>query len=356
MLLDPKYLENFSIEKSCTIPSDWYYEEKIFEIEKRNIFLKSWHLIGSESKIPNTGDTFISQVVDQPILFTRQKDKSIKAFYNVCQHRGGPLLRENCSIKSFQCKYHGWTYKIDGELKSTREFQGVKDFNKQDYNLKSIKLKCWMGLIFINLNNKIHSSDLKTEEIEKRIYPSDISKYKYHSRISYHIKCNWKTYVDNYLEGYHIPFVHPKLNNLIDYKSYKTELYDNYSLQWAPIDPGSSPYKKNERSIDKAYYFTIFPNILLNIAPGRLQTNIIEPVSAKTCLVHFDYYFESLSQKSLKKDFDFSEEIQQEDIQICEEVQKGLESLGYDQGRISFQSEKGLHHFQSILKRNLSNG
>lgn len=354
-MVDPKYLENSRIENSYTIPSEWYYKDEIFNLEKKTIFNKSWHLIGSQSKIPNPGDTIIYELFKNPIIIVRQEDSSIKAFYNVCQHRGGPIVRQDCSLKFLQCKYHGWIYELDGALKKVRDFSEVENFNKKDYGLKSINIKIWMDMIFINLC-KDNSFSMPFRDIEDHINPLDISSYKYHSRVSYDIKSNWKTYIDNYLEGYHIPFVHPKLNKLIDYKSYQTQLFDNYSLQWSPIKPELSPYKIDKNSLNKAFYFTIFPNILLNIAPGRLQMNIVEPQSPKSCTVHFDYYFEDLSDKSIINDFNFSEEIQQEDIQICQEVQKGLESNGFDRGRISKKSEKGLHHFQSILKKCFSDG
>ena len=194
-------------------------------------------------------------------------------------------------------------------------------------------------MIFINFS-KDSLFNLPFKKIKDHIYPLDISSYMYHSRVSYDINSNWKTYIDNYLEGYHIPFVHPKLNNVIDYKSYQTELFDIYSLQWSPIKSELSPYRKNQTLLDKAFYFTIFPNLLLNIAPGRLQVNVVEPRSPKTCTVHFDYYFEDLNDQSIIDDFDFSEEVQQEDIQICQEVQKGLESGGFDRGRISKKAKK----------------
>ena len=350
-------LKNISIEDSSTIPSEWYFNKDIYELEKKAIFDKSWHLIGSQSRIPNCGDTLNTKVLNEPILIVRQKDLSLKAFFNVCQHRGGPLVRKNCTVKSFQCKYHGWIYDIDGSLQKTRDFSGVENFKKQDYGLKSINITSWMGLIFINLSFENVSFPLRNTEIENRVSSIDISNFKYHSRKSYKVECNWKIYIDNYLEGYHIPFVHPRLNKVIDYKSYKTELYEGYSMQWALINPELSPYKKSQKSNNNAaFYFTIFPNILLNIAPGRLQTNIIEPESPNSCIVHFDYYFGNITSENIKKDFDFSEEIQLEDIQICEEVQKGVRSRAYSAGRISKKSEQGLHHFQSYYKKRLSNG
>ena len=161
--------------------------------------------------------------------------------------------------------------------------------------------------------------------------------------------------MDNFLEGFHIPFVHPELNKVINYKSYKTEIYERFSLQWCPLDSELSPYGKSANSKEnKAFYFTIFPNIILNIAPGRLQTNIVEPKNSKTCVVHFDYHFDNPEEADIEKDADFSEMVQQEDILICENVQKGLESKGYDKGKFSPLNEQGVFHFQSLVKSSLN--
>jgi len=347
-------LEIQSIELAETIPSKWYFDPFIFKTEQHQIFSETWQLVGSESKIPNLGDTLITEIGENPILVSRQPEGKIKAFYNVCRHRGGPLLRKNACVKSFQCKYHGWVYNRDGTLRSTREFDGVENFDFENHGLVSIHLESWMGLIFVNLSESPKLLDHYLSGIKERLDPLDFTDYQFHSRESYNIRCNWKVYLDNYLEGYHIPLVHPKLNTVVDYKSYKTELFEYYSLQSCPIDPEISPYGKTELGTDLAYYFTIFPNILLNIAPGRLQTNIVEPTGPTSCVVHFDFYFENPNKTDLKSDFEFSELVQQEDIQICEDVQRGLESKAYDKGRFSVQSEKGVHHFQSLLKQHFS--
>tara|TARA_B100000676_G_scaffold67480_1_gene67557 strand:- start:5 stop:490 length:486 start_codon:yes stop_codon:yes gene_type:complete len=161
--------------------------------------------------------------------------------------------------------------------------------------------------------------------------------------------------MDNYLEGFHIPLVHPKLNDAINYKSYRTETFENFSLQWCHIKSQSSPYKKSSNN-QKAFYFTLFPNILLNIAPGRLQTNIIEPIDASSCNVHFDYYFDHIEPNQISKDINFSEEIQKEDIDICERIQAGLESNGFDSGILSTEYETGVSHFQNYIENKINNG
>lgn len=342
------------IEEAETIPSNWYTDSSILDLEDKNIFQKNWHLIGSKSKLKKPGSILVAEISKNPIIIIKQRDNSLLGFYNVCQHRGGPLAYEDSCIKSLQCKYHGWTYNLNGKLASARGFKNELGFDLNNYNLVPIRIEVWMGQIFANLNLKCHSISSYLGEIKKRIYPIDFTNYKFYCRESYKIRCNWKVYIDNFLEGYHIPFVHPKLNKVINYKSYKTELFDNFSLQWCPLDSNKSPYEKTKKN-ENVYYFTIFPNILLNIAPGRMQANIIEPNGPNNCIVHFDYHFNNPKEANIKDDMEFSELVQKEDIQICESVQKGLGSNGYNFGRFSIENESGVHHFQSKLKNAINN-
>ena len=338
-----------------TIPSSWYSDEKILKIEKENIFSKSWHLLGSIDQIPNKGDYLIKTINEQPIVVIKDNVGKINVFYNVCQHRGCVLLEKDGNSKQIKCGYHGWVYELNGELKAARGFD-KEDLDFEQLNLKSIEHYIWMNQIFIKLQSDCNNLPKTLKEIENIISPIKFDNYLFHLRKSYEIKCNWKVYMDNYLEGFHIPLVHPKLNRVIDYKSYSTEIFDNFSLQWCHINAESSPYKKTDDT-SKAYYFTLFPNILFNIAPGRLQTNIIEPINASSCNVYFDYYFENEEDlESIQEDISFSEEVQNEDINICERIQIGLESDGFDHGIFSKKYETGVSHFQSYIDKKINNG
>ena len=340
-------------KSQSTIPSKWYYEDEFLDQEKSEIFLKEWQLVGSHSQIKNPGDVLVAEIANNPIIVSRQKDNTLKGFYNVCQHRGGPLAYENCSLSKLQCKYHGWVYDLNGSLKSARGFKS-SELNINDYNLTPVKIAEWMGQVFVNLSDDPINLGDQIDEIKTLVSPIDFSNYTFKFRESYEINCNWKVYMDNFLEGFHIPFVHPELNKVIDYKSYKTEIYDRFSLQWCPLDSELSPYGKSPTPEEnKAFYFTIFPNIILNIAPGRLQTNIVEPKGSKSCVVHFDYHFDNPEETNIEQDAEFSEIVQQEDILICESVQKGLESNGYDQGKFSPLHEQGVLHFQSLIRNSL---
>ena len=256
-----------------------------------------------------------------------------------------------------QCQYHGWTYKSDGSLRGVPHFNHVELFDKKDFGLTPIRLSIWQGLIFVNLNDRAPELSQILDGIAERIHPIDLKNMQYHTRTVDIINCNWKVYVDNFLEGYHIPIVHPELAKLLDYSQYVTEISEQYSLQYSPFSDTSAdnPYQATD---GEAWYYFVYPNIMLNILPGRLQTNIIEPMGPDKCRVIFDFYYADLAKAEasglLESDRKYSDEIQQEDIEICEQVQKGLRSNAYDKGRFSVERELGVWHFQSKMKKSLS--
>lgn len=348
-LINETELKIYPIDQAETIPSAWYTEKIICDFEIKHLFNHSWQCIGHVNQLQNVGDFILFELFGNPLIIIKDDNENVQAIYNVCKHRGGPLATEPGNTKLLQCKYHGWTYKLDGSLHKQPKFEDVKDFDKNDFCLNIINTIIWEGLIFIALENPaVKISDLLSG-IKDKISPIDISIYKFYRRVEYKINCNWKVYVDNYLEGYHLPFVHPALSKVLNANKYATETSEHYSLQYSPLQENKI-YGRGE-----AFYYFIFPNIMLNILPGRLQTNLVLPLSKNKSLVIFDYYFNNFTSseaiKRNEKDISFSDEVQKEDIFICEKVQKGLESKGYDKGRFSPREETGVYHFQSMLKK-----
>lgn len=350
--INPEDLRQGSLEKAETIPSGWYHSDDIFRFEKEALFSSHWQLACHKSELPEVGDTYSLEVAGNPLLLVRESDDNINAFYNVCKHRGGPVSVKKGTTSVLQCQYHGWTYLLDGSLRGVPHFKKVELFDKKDFGLKSVRLDQWEGLLFVSLDDDIAPVSEYFEGIAETIAPADLSEYQHQETVTYNINCNWKVYVDNFLEGYHIPIVHPELAKLLDYGEYVTETADWYSVQHSPFQSDDNLYQaKNGR----AYYYYIFPNIMLNILPGRLQTNIIRPITPTHTEVIFNYYYQNPDdpkvQEVIANDISYSENIQQEDIEICELVQKGLQSSAYDKGRFSVQREEGVYHFQSLLKR-----
>ena len=339
------------IEQAFTAPSSWYTDPEFHVFDREAIVASHWQYVGHVSQMPNAGDHIVAQIANDPVIAVRGKDGVIRGFYNVCRHRAGPLALENgCSERGMlQCKYHGWTYTLEGSLRGVPHWDRVDLFDKKDYGLTPVALETWQGLIFMNLSPAPAPLLETVQGISERIAPISLSNLQFHQRIVYPVKCNWKAYVDNYLEGYHVPIVHPELNKVLDYAQYRTETAPQYSLQYSPFrkDADSSFYGE----ADEAFYYFIFPNIMLNIVGSRLQVNLIVPTGADTCDVIFDYLYADTSQlETIAADFAYSEVVQREDEEICERVQIGLGSRSYHAGRYSVQREEGVHHFHDLLR------
>ncbi|MBI1807664.1 MAG: Rieske 2Fe-2S domain-containing protein [Ignavibacteria bacterium] len=344
------------IERSETIPSRLYTEPRYHDFDKQHLFPETWQYVGHVSRVQNHGDYLAGTVADNPVIIVRGKDNLLRAFFNVCRHRGGPLaIDDHGSCNALQCKYHGWTYLLDGSLRGVPQFDRVELFDRKDYGLIPVQLEIWDGLIFVNLSKrKANSPTLQSvvNGISERIAPRRLADTKFFRRINYEVRCNWKVYVDNYLEGYHLPYVHPELCTLLDYQNYITEIFEYYSLQHSPLTGTDTLYGKDGGA---ALYYFIFPNFMLNILPGRLQTNLVVPLSHNTTRVIFDYYYDDITsphaRKMAEEDIKYSDHVQHEDMQICEHVQQGLESMAYDKGRFSVEMERGVYHFQCLLKK-----
>ncbi len=339
------------LERAETIPSSWYWNPAFHQLEQECIFGTTWQAVGHISKLRHAGDQIVATVAGNPILVVRGSDHELRAFFNVCRHRGGPIATEDCTSKVLQCKYHGWTYLLDGSLRGTPKFDRTELFDKKDYGLLSVPLEVWEGVLFVNLSRDKPGISSLLHGIKERIAPNDLSIKTFHHRAVYEINCNWKVYVDNYLEGYHIPYVHPELATLLDYQQYVTETSEYYSLQHSPLTGKNTLYGSG----GSAFYYFIFPNFMLNILPGRLQTNVVVPLSPNRTKVIFDYLYDDISSEAAHKmiadDIECSHKVQLEDVEICEHVQLGLQSQAYHKGRFSPDAESGVYHFQSLLKR-----
>ena len=337
------------LEQASTLPGYMYADPAFHGFDVERIFAKSWQLICGAGKLAKAGDHVVAEIAGRPIILVRGEEGTLRGFFNVCKHRAGPLALTDGNAHQLQCKYHGWTYKLDGQLRAAHEMQQAKDFDISCIHLDGIKVAEWEGLVFACVGEPDVALETLLGGIRERIRPIDLKQFRYHSHVVYDVTCDWKAYVDNYLEGYHLPHVHSGLNKLLDYRQYTTNLADWYSYQQSPLDGEQGPYTAGE-----AHYYFIYPNMMLNILPGRLQTNRVVPVASGHCQVLFDYFYTDLESEAAKQmiaeDFRFSDEVQKEDIGICERVQKGLASGAYTAGRLSPKRESGVHHFQELVR------
>ena len=349
-----------------TMPARWYIDPAFLELEAQQIFYKTWQPVGRLEDVMRIGDFFTCDLLDEPLVITRGGDDKLRAFYNVCQHRAAIVAQGRGNRRSLQCKYHGWTYGLDGRLLRAPEFEGVANWNPADVCLQSVQVAAWGPWVFVNLDADAPPMSTVYGAIASEIAAEgfDLANMRLVERRDYVIDCNWKVYVDNYLEGYHLPIAHPGLFRELDYDQYRVDTFRHYSKQHAPIrevEPGDvrdRRYARSGEAEESALYYWIFPNVMLNVYLDNTSINIILPLSHDKTLTIFEWYFQSPGTgpgwESMQQIIAFSDEIQQEDIQICEWVQRGLRSHAYDRGRFSVLRENGVHHFQALVHEYLT--
>ena len=343
------------IASASTLPSRYYFDPEILQREKDRLFARTWQVVGWREQAATPGDYFTCELAGEPLLIARQNDGALRAFYNVCRHRAGPPAEGCGSRKVFRCGYHGWTYGLDGRLLNAPEMEGVCDFCAADFGLAPVACAEWGGLIFVHLDSHPEPLGRALAELPAQTEKFGLESLRFWRRHDYVMECNWKTYIDNYLEGYHLPSVHPSLNRELDYGAYETRLFPRHSLQTSPIRG-----RENETTVNRRYkqsqgdlaaeYFWIFPNWMLNCYPDNMSLNIVLPLGPEKCVAIFAWFFaeQQLHSDIPETTFRFSDEIQQEDGRICEIVQRNLRSRSYDCGRYSVQQEQGLYHFHRL--------
>jgi choline monooxygenase len=345
------------LEYASTLPSHLYTEAGALGLENERIFGKVWQLAGRSEQVREPGQYFTVTIADEPVLVVRGNDGVLRAMSNVCRHRAGPIATGEGKRPVLQCGYHGWTYSLDGHLFRTPEFEGVQNFDAATCMLPQFRAAEWNELVFVNLDPQSESLTDFLGELLGDMPKHDYSGFTLAERKVWELDCNWKVYVDNYLEGYHIPIVHPGLFREIDYPNYKTETKRMYSIQIAPTKSGAAEGPIRASADDEVRYFWIYPNLMLNVYPDNFSTNLIVPLGHGRTATLFDWYFKDpeASKKEIEQTVAFSDEIQLEDITICEAVQRGLKSSTYDKGRFSPKRENGVHHFHCLYQESMAN-
>lgn len=346
---DPE-LDAQILTSARALPARYYVDPDSHALDRRAIFARSWHLAGHVAQFAHAGDHQYIEIADVPLIVLRDADGALRALHNVCRHRAGPLaICGDAHRRRLRCRYHGWSYGLDGRLLSAPEMQRATGFDPDTVRLPSARVECWRGLVFVALEEGLAPQSERLAALDRRLATGAIDRFRFHRQIRYDIACNWKIYVDNYLEGYHIPHIHPELNRMLDYRSYLTEAGPWHSLQHSPLESDGDLYGSGD-----ALYVFLWPNAMLNLLPDRLQINRVRPLAADRCQVEFDYFYPEGDSAAIaerhSRDHVFSDLVQHEDVDICEAVQRGLASRSYTPGRLNPQREAGVHHFQELLR------
>jgi choline monooxygenase len=352
------------LERASTIPSSWYIDPRVVELERRTVFASSWQLAGRVDQVRHAGDYISCELPGgEPVVVVRGTDGTLRGFFNVCRHHAAAVVTEpEGSAQTLRCPYHGWTYALDGALKGTPDFVGVCDFDRAANGLVPANVDVWEQWIFVRVSETGPPlREFLGADLISRVQQMRLGELHWVERRRWTQDCNWKVFVDNYLDGgYHIPYLHKGLDSVLDYSEYTIENGERFCLQSSPmVADGAEPGMAAVRKGDRALYYWIYPNFMINRYEGAMDTNLVIPCGLDRTEVIFDFYFSDVSEAALPRNrasIDVSDRIQREDLAICSSVQRGLRSRAYMTGRLSVRRESGEHLFHRLLHADLRAG
>ena len=367
------------------LPNECYISDEYLKYERNKIFCDNWSVVGAASSIPEAGDIKQYDLLGIPLIILRDQEKNVRVFHNVCSHRGFKLVDKDCKLKNvIRCPYHSWSYNFKGELVATPHIGGinkhqVEGFDKNKSNLKEVRSKVWMDLIFININSNAENFENSIEPLEKRwskfINKEDQNLIRHAKDFGYFnmdVKSNWKFAIENYCESYHLPWIHPELNKVSNIEDHYhiEDISGNFSGQ------GSNKYVQQfegNRSFktfpnwssdlsQNSEYVSLFPNVMLGIHIDHFYAFWLEPLENDKTREHFEMYYigdESATSDEYreirKKNFLFWQEVMSEDIAAIEGMQKGRASPAYNGGNFSPVMDTPTHMFHKWIANNLTN-
>ncbi len=372
-----------SIESANGLPNECYVNEDYFVYERDKVFFNKWSVVGVGSSIPKIGDAIPYNLLGVPLIIIRDKNMKIRVFHNVCSHRGHKLLDKKCSLKNvIRCPYHSWSYDFMGNLVATPHIGGLnihrsEKFDKDKGNLKSVRTKIWMDIIFVNINSNEIDFDEYIEPLEQRwskFINKDDQKLLVHSNdygyFNLEVKSNWKFAIENYCESYHLPTIHPELNKV-------SNINDHYHIQGLPnrfAGQGSKKYDQpikgnkkfetfpnwNKNELKNSEYVALFPNVMIGLHIDHFYVFWLEPINMSKTREHMQMYYvgnNSANGKELKilrqENSRFWKDVMLEDVCAIEGMQNGRHSLAYDGGSFSPVMDQPTHQFHKWVAESL---
>jgi choline monooxygenase len=354
---------DWDIRAASTLPAKVYSDPGYFALQQERVFAASWQYAADSERVKAPGHvlpfTLLEGCLNEPLVITSDDDAQLRCLSNVCTHRGALVVEGEGHLKSLRCRYHGRRFGLDGSFVSMPEFDDTKNFPSPADCLPKLPLEKWGPLLFTSLSPSTSFADwIKPVNDRVSWMPLDHFRRDQKSSRDYLIGANWALYCDNYLEEFHIPYVHAGLSEMLDYSSYYTELFPSGSLQMGIARPGEPVFDLPEDHPDHgkrvaAFYFWLFPNIMLNFYPWGLSVNVVYPLGPARTRVSFISYVwnESLRDQGVGGDL---HKVEMEDEEVVESVQRGVSSRLYDRGRFSARREVGTHHFHRLLATSMN--
>ena len=348
-------------ERSYSLPARSYVEPGYVDLERDTIFYKSWQYVCYAEQLQQPGDYIAFTIQERPLLAVRDQAGVLRAFYNVCRHRGHELLTGSGQTKSIVCPYHAWSYHLNGQLYAARKAETIENFNIDEVCLMPVQVEEFCNMIFVNLDPAAEALAVQAGALAQEIqqYAPDLAQLTHAHRLTYHIKANWKSIVDNFLECYHCPVAHKDFVSLVDMDTYKVTTYGIYSSHMASAGTReNSAYDVAAAAVQDHAVWWLWPNLALLRYPGEGNFMVWHfiPIDEETTLEHFDFFFlhdTPTAQQWAAIEY-IDKILQKEDIDIVESVQRGMKTPAYEQGRFvcdpfnSGLTEHAVHHFHGL--------
>jgi len=349
------------LEGAWTPPASWYTDPRFLDHERRTVFLRSWQAVGRSDQLARVGDFFTGELLGNPYVVVRTRSEGVAAFFNVCRHHAAAVCSGAGTLQEMTCPYHGWTYDLDGRLLRAPKMGKSDLLDPKRFGLRPIAAEVWGPFAFIHLGENPVPLREALADLEPRLSATRPERLRFVARRAYDLRCNWKVYVDNYLDGgYHVAHLHKGLAGQLDLKSYRTEIFRKLSIQSclpprevAPGAEGDFPQRIGEGAL----YAWLYPNFMINRYGPVMDTNYVLPLAQDRTRVIFDYYFDrtegSEAQEFIERSIAASHTVQEEDVGISESVQAGLSSGAYDCGIYAPAFEAPMYHFHRLLSADL---
>ena len=341
-----------ALDSGHTLPARWYTDAAVFAAEKERILHRSWQYVGHTAQVANAGDFITTKLGDVPIIIARNTDGGLRAFANVCRHRGSEVVLECAgNRKTLQCHYHGWTYNLDGSLRNAPRANEQESFAKEKLGLIPSAIETWGPMMFVRPSREGVAFGDVIRDLPALFERAgiDLAQMRMYRQDVYDIAANWKIIIENFNECYHCPIAHPAFSEVIDTDKYivNTE-HEYYSTYYGPLLRSPNP---------GATYATLWPTamIALSSKPMAMQVLCTYPVDAGHTRETIDYYFaEGTSHDEMRQYKELADLVQREDVILCESVQRGLSAGVIESGTLMLSRERGIQHFQRLVHRFLS--
>jgi choline monooxygenase len=357
------YNPHAPLAEAWTIAAPWYVDPRVTDLERQTVFARSWQVVGRADQVREPGQYITWELAGEPILVVRGGDSVLRGFFNVCRHHAAAVMTEpEGRTDNLRCPYHGWTYSLEGSLKGTPDFAGVCNFDRTTTGLVPLETALWENWVFVKLERDGPAlAEFLGADLTGQIESLSLGSLHWMERRHYVLECNWKVFVDNYLDGgYHVPHLHKGLDSVLDYSKYRIETGERFCLQSSPVvSEGTEARTGAVRKGDRALYYWIYPNFMINWYEGVMDTNLVCPLGVDRTEVIFDFYFSDISEEAQahnRASISVGQQIQDEDLAICKSVQRGLTSRAYVAGRLSVRREAGEQLFHKLLYTDLKAG